>query len=97
MADSKERRKTPRQAAQVTPKPDSGPAAAPTSSPTAASTSAPASSGVRTQGSSEDTRRRIAEAAYFRAKERGFEPGHELEDWIEAESEVMGRIDGQAR
>ena len=29
--------------------------------------------------SSEDTRRRIAEAAYFRAKERNFEPGHELE------------------
>ena len=82
MADSKERRKTPRQAAQVTPKPDSRPA------------SMPAASGLRAQSSSEDTRRQIAEAAYFRAKERGFEPGHELEDWIEAESEVMGRING---
>ena len=54
----------------------------------------PAASGLRAQSSSEDTRRQIAEAAYFRAKERGFEPGHELEDWIEAESEVMGRING---
>jgi hypothetical protein len=47
--------------------------------------------------SSEETRRQIAEAAYFRAKERGFAPGHELEDWIEAESEVMGRSNGEDR
>ena len=52
---------------------------------------------VETSTSSEDTRRRIAEAAYFRAKERNFEPGHELEDWVEAESEVMGRINGSER
>jgi len=30
----------------------------------------------------------IAEAAYFRAEQRGFEPGHELEDWLAAEGEV---------
>ncbi|HEY0942614.1 MAG TPA: DUF2934 domain-containing protein [Steroidobacter sp.] len=30
----------------------------------------------------------IATAAYFRAQQRGFEPGHELEDWLAAESEV---------
>lgn len=30
----------------------------------------------------------IAEAAYFRAERRGFEPGHELEDWVAAESDV---------
>jgi hypothetical protein len=29
-----------------------------------------------------------AEIAYFRAQSRGFEPGHELEDWIAAEAEV---------
>jgi hypothetical protein len=53
---------------------------------------------TRVESSSrEDTRRRIAEAAYFRAKERNFEPGHELEDWVEAESEVMGRINGADR
>lgn len=31
---------------------------------------------------------RIAEAAYWRAERRGFEPGHELDDWLEAEREV---------
>lgn len=39
----------------------------------------------------EDMRKQIEEAAYYRAKQRGFEPGHELEDWVQAESEVMRR------
>ena len=30
----------------------------------------------------------IAEAAYFRAERRGFEPGYELEDWLGAEAEL---------
>jgi hypothetical protein len=30
----------------------------------------------------------IAERAYFRAEKRGFAPGHELEDWLEAEREI---------
>lgn len=30
----------------------------------------------------------IAQAAYFRAQRRGFEAGHELEDWLAAEAEV---------
>ena len=34
----------------------------------------------------------IAPAAYYRAQKRGFAPGHELEDWIEAENEVMTRL-----
>ena len=32
---------------------------------------------------------RIAELAYLKAESRGFEPGHELEDWLEAEREFM--------
>lgn len=28
---------------------------------------------------------RIAEYAYYKSEKRGFEPGHELEDWLEAE------------
>ena len=42
----------------------------------------------------EPDRRRamIAEAAYFRAERRGFECGHELEDWYEAESEIDGML-----
>jgi hypothetical protein len=31
---------------------------------------------------------RIAEAAYWRAERRGFTPGHELDDWLDAEREV---------
>ena len=30
----------------------------------------------------------IEQAAYFRAAQRGFEPGHELDDWLAAEREV---------
>lgn len=38
----------------------------------------------------ETTQRRamIAEAAYYKAERRGFEPGHELEDWLQAEDEI---------
>lgn len=32
----------------------------------------------------------ISEAAYYRAEARGFESGHELEDWVEAERQVVG-------
>jgi len=30
----------------------------------------------------------IAAAAYYRAEQRGFEPGHELEDWLQAEQYI---------
>ena len=30
----------------------------------------------------------IAEAAYYCAEKRGFAPGHELEDWLEAEAQI---------
>ncbi len=30
----------------------------------------------------------IAEAAYFRAEQRGFHPGSEMADWFEAEADV---------
>jgi len=35
-----------------------------------------------------DRRRRIAEAAYFLAERRHFAPGHEVDDWLEAERAV---------
>lgn len=34
----------------------------------------------------------ISEAAYYRAEKRGFSPGLEAEDWIQAEAEVMARL-----
>jgi hypothetical protein len=30
----------------------------------------------------------IQQAAYFRSQSRGFQPGGELEDWLEAEREI---------
>ena len=94
MAHPKERRKTPRKAETPTPKPDTN-VAAPRRS-TSAQRAAPLSaSNIRADASPDEIRRLIAEAAYYRAMERGFEPGHELEDWVEAESEVMGRINGE--
>jgi len=36
----------------------------------------------------ERRRQMIAAAAYQRAQRRGFEPGHELEDWLAAEAEI---------
>lgn len=35
-----------------------------------------------------DREAQIAEAAYLRAERRGFAPGLELEDWLEAEREL---------
>jgi len=37
-----------------------------------------------------DAKRRamVSEAAYYRAQNRGFEPGRELDDWLAAEAEI---------
>lgn len=91
MADPNERRKIPRKAATVTPQPDRT-ASAPRKATSAQRATPLSTSNIRADASPEEIRKLIAEAAYYRAKERGFEPGHELEDWIEAESEVMSRI-----
>ncbi len=34
----------------------------------------------------------IAQAAYYRAERRGFDPGHEVFDWLEAEAAVDAAI-----
>lgn len=38
----------------------------------------------------DELRRRIAEAAYYKAEKRGFLPGNDYQDWLEAETEVLG-------
>lgn len=43
----------------------------------------------------EDRRRLIAEAAYHKARQRGFAEGGELEDWIEAEAEIDAQLDSR--
>jgi hypothetical protein len=42
--------------------------------------------------STDEVADRIATAAYFRAEQRGFQPGHELDDWLIAEREVHQRL-----
>ena len=37
----------------------------------------------------EERQRLIAVAAYYRAERRGFVPGCEMDDWLEAEAEVQ--------
>jgi len=50
------------------------------------------SGNARADVSPDELRKLISEAAYYRAKQRGFAPGHELEDWVEAEAQVMTRL-----
>jgi Protein of unknown function (DUF2934) len=62
------------------------PTASPQDQPTALSTRP----GPHSTGNADAARRRmIAEAAYRLSERRGFEPGHELEDWLAAENEIV--------
>lgn len=69
------------------------PGARPARSPRTAKT-APDMTG--TPPSPEQLYRMIQETAYFKAKARNFAPGHEVQDWIEAEAEVRQRLEGRA-
>jgi len=40
----------------------------------------------------ETRRMMIAEAAYYCAERRGFAPGGELQDWLEAEAQIQARL-----
>ncbi|MEJ0006267.1 MAG: DUF2934 domain-containing protein [Steroidobacteraceae bacterium] len=42
--------------------------------------------------SAEERRLWIETAAYFKAERRGFSPGHEAADWLEAETEIEVQI-----
>ena len=42
--------------------------------------------------SAQERERLIARAAYFRSEKRGFAPGCELQDWVEAEAEMLRLI-----
>ena len=47
-----------------------------------------ADAGVRAARNPPERWAMIAQLAYFRAEQRGFAPGGELQDWLEAEAEV---------
>src|SRR5262249_11206380 len=44
----------------------------------------------------EQRRRMIAEAAYYRAQQRGFEGGDATEDWLAAEAEIERALAAEA-
>jgi hypothetical protein len=47
---------------------------------------------------SPDVQKTIAEAAYFLAEKQNFAPGHELENWLAAERQVLGqRLSGRTQ
>ncbi len=63
---------------------------------------AAASNGKTRKGASktvtpEDRWKMIAEAAFFRAEQRGFVPGGEIADWLAAEMEVDALLMGKSR
>ena len=43
---------------------------------------------IKNMNSKEDRQQRIATAAYYRAERRGFNSGHEIQDWLEAEKDM---------
>jgi len=55
-----------------------------------------ATGNTRANLSPEEVYRLIQETAYYKAKARGFAPGHEVQDWIEAEAEVRRRLEHRA-
>ena len=87
MAAKNERPAPPRKAPSKAPAASAKPAAKPAARP-----AAPQAFEARAEISAEELRKLIAEAAYYRAKKRGFAPGHEEEDWIQAEAEVLGQM-----
>jgi Protein of unknown function (DUF2934) len=48
--------------------------------------------GSRLPPTAQQRQQMIAVAAYHRAQRRNFDPGHELEDWLEAEAEVDAQL-----
>ena len=46
---------------------------------------------VSNAGSPELTEEIIRQRAYELFEQRGCEPGHDLDDWLQAEAEVMGK------
>jgi hypothetical protein len=59
-------------------------------------TRAPMTGNTRADLSPEEVYRLIQETAYYKAKARGFAPGNEVQDWIEAEAEVRLRLESRA-
>ena len=53
----------------------------------------PQAGSKQTDRDPDERRRRIAEAAYYRAERRGFAAGYDEADWLDAENEIDGQQD----
>jgi len=92
--DNNDSRPKPKKTKTPTQRPAPSTSRRPGASGSAASTNGPAD--IRRAISPEEVHHLIAEAAYFRAQQRGFAPGDPLKDWLEAEAEVMVRVRNSA-
>ena len=71
---------------------ESAPVRVPESASVAAPVPEPSPAANSTIPSEAELMEMISEAAYYRAEKRGFSPGLEADDWIQAEAEVMARL-----
>jgi len=42
--------------------------------------------------SSEEVKKIVAEIAYYKAEKRGFQPGYDVQDWVESERDVLKKF-----
>ena len=78
----------------VKPAADAAPAAKKPRTPRKTLTTKAQASAVAAEPSGEELGGMIATAAYYLAAARNFTPGHELDDWLEAERSVRARLYG---
>lgn len=69
--------------------------AAQTEQRTAAPVPNAAAAGLEQGQGQADRQQMVAEAAYYRAQNRDFAPGHELDDWLDAEAEIARHAPGR--
>jgi hypothetical protein len=63
--------------------------------PAAAADAQPLKESISPSGADDGSREaRISEAAFFKAAARGFEPGHDWDDWLAAEREIDAQSGG---
>ena len=55
----------------------------------------PEAEGNREAPTAHERKEMTAVAAYYCAQRRNFDPGRELEDWLEAEAEVNARLEAR--
>ena len=96
MASTKDRPASPSKTAKATKARKSAKTAPDAPGMAAVSPGEPGNGTTGAEPTPEQLYRMIQETAYFKAKARNFAPGHEVQDWIEAEAEVRMRLENRA-